>query len=135
MAKVLRCRDLGMDCPKEMRAENEEELLKVAAAHAEHVQVAAVGYLRIGGRGGDGGDFFVVVNLGGGDGAGGVVVAVDDHHVERRFASRSNSNRTKSPMPRARNSSASAVPRPSSTSIERPSRHARKSRLKAPKEK
>ena len=35
MAKVLRCRDLGMDCPKEMRAENEEELLKVAAAHAE----------------------------------------------------------------------------------------------------
>lgn len=35
MAKVLRCRDLGMNCPKEMRAENEEELLKLAAAHAE----------------------------------------------------------------------------------------------------
>ena len=35
MAKVLRCRDLGMDCPKEMRAETEEELLKLAAEHAE----------------------------------------------------------------------------------------------------
>ena len=35
MAKVLRCRDLGMNCPKEMRAENEEELLKVATEHAE----------------------------------------------------------------------------------------------------
>jgi predicted small metal-binding protein len=35
MAKVLRCRDFGMDCPKEMRAENEEELLKLAAEHAE----------------------------------------------------------------------------------------------------
>jgi predicted small metal-binding protein len=35
MAKVLRCRDLGMNCPKEMRAENEEELLKIAAEHAE----------------------------------------------------------------------------------------------------
>ena len=35
MAKVLRCRDVGMDCPKEIRAENEEELLKLAAEHAE----------------------------------------------------------------------------------------------------
>jgi predicted small metal-binding protein len=35
MAKVLRCRDLGMDCPKEVRAETEEELLKLAAEHAE----------------------------------------------------------------------------------------------------
>ena len=26
---------LGMDCPKEMRAETEEELLKLAAEHAE----------------------------------------------------------------------------------------------------
>ena len=35
MAKILRCRDVGMDCPKEMRAETEEELLKLAAEHAE----------------------------------------------------------------------------------------------------
>jgi predicted small metal-binding protein len=35
MAKVLRCRDLGMDCPKEVRAESEEELLTLAAEHAE----------------------------------------------------------------------------------------------------
>jgi len=35
MAKVLRCRDLGMNCPKEIRAESEEELLKLAAEHAE----------------------------------------------------------------------------------------------------
>jgi len=35
MAKVLRCRDVGMDCPKEMRAETEEELLQLAAEHAE----------------------------------------------------------------------------------------------------
>jgi len=35
MAKVLRCRDVGMDCPKEMRAETEEELLTLAAQHAE----------------------------------------------------------------------------------------------------
>jgi predicted small metal-binding protein len=35
MAKVLRCRDLGLDCPKEIRAENEDELLKLAAEHAE----------------------------------------------------------------------------------------------------
>ena len=35
MAKVLRCRDVGMDCPKEMRAETEDEVLKLAAEHAE----------------------------------------------------------------------------------------------------
>jgi len=35
MAKVLRCRDLGMNCPAEIRAENEEELLKLATEHAE----------------------------------------------------------------------------------------------------
>jgi len=35
MAKVLRCRDLGMNCTKEMRAATEDELLKLAADHAE----------------------------------------------------------------------------------------------------
>jgi predicted small metal-binding protein len=35
MAKVLRCRNLGLDCPKEVRAETEEELMKLAAEHAE----------------------------------------------------------------------------------------------------
>lgn len=35
MAKVLRCRDLGMDCPKEIHAESEDELLRLAAEHAE----------------------------------------------------------------------------------------------------
>ncbi len=35
MAKVLRCRDLGLNCPKEIRADTEEELLKIAAQHAE----------------------------------------------------------------------------------------------------
>ena len=35
MAKILRCRDLGMECAKEIRAENEGELLKLAAEHAE----------------------------------------------------------------------------------------------------
>jgi len=35
MAKILRCRDLGMNCTKEIRAETEEELLKLAAEHAE----------------------------------------------------------------------------------------------------
>ena len=35
VAKLLCCRDLGMDCPKEVRAETEEELLKLAAEHAE----------------------------------------------------------------------------------------------------
>jgi predicted small metal-binding protein len=35
MAKVLRCRDVGMDCPKEVRGETEEEVLQLAAEHAE----------------------------------------------------------------------------------------------------
>ncbi len=35
MGKLLRCRDLGTNCPKEIRAENEEELLRLAAEHAE----------------------------------------------------------------------------------------------------
>ncbi len=35
MAKVLRCADLGTNCPKEIRAETEEELMKLAAEHAE----------------------------------------------------------------------------------------------------
>lgn len=35
MGKVLRCRDLGTNCPKEIRAENTEELMKLAAEHAE----------------------------------------------------------------------------------------------------
>ncbi len=37
MAKVLRCRDVGMDCDFEARAETEEEILKQAAQHAETV--------------------------------------------------------------------------------------------------
>jgi predicted small metal-binding protein len=35
MGKVLRCSDLGTNCPKEIRAENEEDLMKLAAEHAE----------------------------------------------------------------------------------------------------
>ena len=35
MAKVLRCRDLGMNCSEEVRADTEEELLTLAAQHAE----------------------------------------------------------------------------------------------------
>ena len=34
MAKVLRCRDVGMDCDFEVRAETEEEVLKNATEHA-----------------------------------------------------------------------------------------------------
>jgi predicted small metal-binding protein len=34
MAKVLRCKDVGMDCDFVARAETEEEVLKQAAAHA-----------------------------------------------------------------------------------------------------
>lgn len=37
MAKVLRCRDLGMDCPTEVRADSEDELLRLATEHAEKV--------------------------------------------------------------------------------------------------
>jgi len=35
MAKVLRCRDVGMDCDFEVRAGTEEEILKKAAEHAQ----------------------------------------------------------------------------------------------------
>ena len=35
MSKLLRCSDLGTNCPKEIRAETEEELMKLAAEHAE----------------------------------------------------------------------------------------------------
>ena len=34
MAKILRCRDVGMDCDFIARADSEEELLKKAAEHA-----------------------------------------------------------------------------------------------------
>src|SRR4029453_16508040 len=34
MAKVLRCRDVGMDCGCVMQADTEEEILQHAAAHA-----------------------------------------------------------------------------------------------------
>lgn len=35
MAKVLRCRDVGMDCNFVARGQTEEELLKEAAEHAQ----------------------------------------------------------------------------------------------------
>jgi predicted small metal-binding protein len=35
IAKILRCRDLGVNCPKELRADTEEELMRLAAEHAE----------------------------------------------------------------------------------------------------
>jgi predicted small metal-binding protein len=35
MAKQIRCRDAGVDCDFEARAETEEELLKVCAEHAK----------------------------------------------------------------------------------------------------
>jgi predicted small metal-binding protein len=34
MAKVLRCRDIGMDCSFEVHADTEEEILNKAAEHA-----------------------------------------------------------------------------------------------------
>lgn len=37
MAKVLRCKDIGMDCDFEARAETEDELLEQAAQHAAEV--------------------------------------------------------------------------------------------------
>ncbi len=37
MAKVLRCKDVGFDCDGEIRAESEEEVLKMAAEHAQKV--------------------------------------------------------------------------------------------------
>jgi predicted small metal-binding protein len=35
MAKVLRCRDVGLDCEGEIRADTEEEILRQAAEHAQ----------------------------------------------------------------------------------------------------
>jgi len=35
MAKSLRCGDLGTNCTTVLRAETEEELMKLAAEHAE----------------------------------------------------------------------------------------------------
>ncbi|MFQ5857779.1 MAG: DUF1059 domain-containing protein [Anaerolineae bacterium] len=37
MAKVLRCRDVGMDCDFVARAETEEEILEKVAEHAQTV--------------------------------------------------------------------------------------------------
>ena len=40
--KVLRCRDVGFDCEGEIRAENEEEVLRQAAEHAQRDHNTAV---------------------------------------------------------------------------------------------
>jgi len=37
MAKVIQCRDIGMDCDFVARAETEEEILKKTAEHAQTV--------------------------------------------------------------------------------------------------
>ena len=37
MAKMLRCRDVGMDCDFVARAETEEELMRKVAEHAKTV--------------------------------------------------------------------------------------------------
>lgn len=37
MAKVLRCRDLGLDCDFEAQAEDEDTLMAQAEAHAREV--------------------------------------------------------------------------------------------------
>ncbi len=34
--KTLRCRDVGFDCNKEIRAESEEDLMQQAAEHAKN---------------------------------------------------------------------------------------------------
>ena len=36
MAKVVRCRDVGVDCDFEARAETEEEVLQKCAEHAKN---------------------------------------------------------------------------------------------------
>ncbi len=36
MSKVLRCRDVGMDCDFEARGETEQELMRKAAEHAKN---------------------------------------------------------------------------------------------------
>jgi len=35
MVKVIRCRDLGYDCERVIKAKTEEEALKLAAGHAK----------------------------------------------------------------------------------------------------
>jgi predicted small metal-binding protein len=35
MAKILRCRDVGLDCEAEIRANTEQEILRQAAEHAQ----------------------------------------------------------------------------------------------------
>jgi predicted small metal-binding protein len=40
--KALRCRDAGFDCPHVIRAENENQVLQQAAAHAASVHGVAV---------------------------------------------------------------------------------------------
>ncbi len=35
MAKELRCRDVGMNCDKVIRAESEEDVMRQAAEHAK----------------------------------------------------------------------------------------------------
>jgi len=37
MAKMLRCRDIGVDCDGVIRAKTEEELMKKVAEHAKTV--------------------------------------------------------------------------------------------------
>jgi len=37
MAKMLRCRDVGVDCDHVIRAETEEELMRKVAEHAKTV--------------------------------------------------------------------------------------------------
>ncbi len=41
MAKLLRCRDLGLDCPFEAKGETVDEVLQTAYAHAlvQHQEV------------------------------------------------------------------------------------------------
>lgn len=35
MAKILRCRDVGFDCDRVVRADSEDEILRQAAQHAQ----------------------------------------------------------------------------------------------------
>lgn len=37
MAKVINCKDVGFDCEGVCRAETEEEVMQMAAAHAKEV--------------------------------------------------------------------------------------------------
>lgn len=40
--KVLHCRDVGFDCPGVIKAENENEVLQMAAQHASDVHQVQV---------------------------------------------------------------------------------------------